>query len=215
MDIEVNTTGTEQDVGDNQTDGGEAQQQEHRAEPGTQPAVMVVPKKKHKSKTRKPLKKSVIRRLCKLPSKKGRSCISGAAEIMYINPEFDLESNIYSQSNCTLPQKLSNLKVRTQRYKPKRAKSKPRSTPKSKLKPRTKVKPHRNSKARSMNKTSRPLHVNNVTYNPPQCLCTEINGEVYKVMDLPEGLEDLSSFLHGNRAGANTREYRSTKRREF
>lgn len=206
VDMEVNITGTEQD-GEHQIDKGA--QQEHGTEPGTQPtAVMVVPKKKPKCKTRKPLKKSVIRRLCKLPSKRGRSRISGAAEIMYTNPEFDLESNIYSHSNCTVPHKLSNLKARPQRSKSVRTKSK--------SKPKSKSKSQRNTKARTKKNTARPLRVS-VTYNPPQCLCTEINGELYKVMDLPEGLEDLSCFLLGNRTGAKARNrratgYRSTKR---
>lgn len=173
----------------------------------TEPQIVALEiKKKPKSKLRKPLKKSVIRRICKLPSKRDRSRISGAAEIMYTNPEFNLDANIYSRSECfTASHKLSNLSTRPQRNKSKRAKPKTKSKSKS----------QRNTKTRSK-KISTKSKLNS-TRNSPQCLCTEINGELYRVMDLPEGLEDLSCFLLGSRPLAMARNrrgigYQSRKR---
>lgn len=169
-------------------DGGGAQ--EVKQAETMQPSISH--KRRHRDCTRKPLKPSVIRRLCEPHSKRGRSRSSAGAEIMYTNPQFSIDSNIHIQG--------SSLNASpSKRPSTRRLPAKLRRTPASKAKRRIKTKSRTKPQHQSRRLSARINQVREASSH--QWLCTEMNGEIYKVMDLPRGLDDLSRLLLG-RPGA-------------
>lgn len=151
-----------------------------------QPSVSI--KKKRREGTRKPLKQSVIRRLCAPHSERGRSRASTAAEVMYTNPQFSMDSNIHSRSSINVSHNHSKLSTH-------RLQTKSRRSPASKAKRRIKTKVRPKTHYMSRRLASRLEQCKDSSSH--LWLCTEMNGEIYKVMDLPRGLEDVSCILLG------------------
>ncbi|KAH8398209.1 hypothetical protein KR222_002864 [Zaprionus bogoriensis] len=147
--------------------------------------------KNRKVKARKSLKQSVIRRLCKIPSKDALSAISASAQVMYTNPQFSMEGSL---SACDVSNTLSQPPSRLSKTKAKKGTASKRVT-KSKAKRIGRQFKAKNRSTRLPAKPPQPSD-SGVAH---QCLCTEINGEVYRVMDLPTGLKD---FLLGARRSA-------------
>lgn len=161
-------------------------------------------KRKHREGTRKPLKASVIRRLCAPHSKRGRPRANGAAEIMYTNPQFSIDSNIHSRSSFNVAHVPSKKSTRL-------LKSKSRRTPASKAKRRIKSKSRSKAKPQSRRLSARVNQIREASEH--HWVCTEINGEIYKVMDLPRGLDDLSCLLLGRPGGKKVLGKRATAKR--
>lgn len=172
------------------------------------PSVSI--KRKRTEGTRKPLKASVIRRLCEPHPKRGRPRASTAAEIMYTNSQFSIYTNNYSRSSFNVSRNSSELSTR-------RMRAKPRRTPASKAKRRikTKARPKTYLHSRKLSAMMEKVRGDPCSYH---WLCTEMNGEIYMIMDLDTGLDDPSCFLLGRpgcskKTRTNRRVGKRTKRR--
>ncbi|XP_023165017.2 uncharacterized protein LOC111595480 isoform X1 [Drosophila hydei] len=163
--------------------------------------------RKPRMRSKKPLKPSVIRRMCQIPSEEGIGADSCDAEIMYTNSQFGRAVDPCNHSSCRMcalaPRRRTKVKGMTAAA----VKSKTKSKRSALSKRRTTAKMARPSKASSDRRVGVKsiLNLEPVNQTPPsaskrsvhtrQCLCTELNGQVYKLMDLPSNADSSSALM--------------------
>ncbi|XP_064537844.1 uncharacterized protein LOC135427994 [Drosophila montana] len=164
--------------------------------------------RKPRVRAKKTLRPSVIRRICQIPSKESKelSSSNNDAEVMYTNSQFGQLFDPCSRSACNMCTLAPRRRTRVRSTAATRSKSKSkakRSSAASKRKMSAKVKRHYTTACdrRLAVKSLLNFEVSNRSLPTQskkrirQCLCTELNGHVYKLMDLPNGLHDGSSLM--------------------
>lgn len=206
-----------------------------------QPEHVKVPKKKPKRgkagrkarvRGKKELKKSVIRRMCRIPSEDGSRVDNRDAEIMYTNSQFGQSTQACNRSSCQVCALAPRRRIRIRALATAAAKAKSKTKrlmPLAKRRTTAKVgRPRKSASARqaassrqaasarkaaSSRKSAsvRPSGAGSISNLDPacpvsltgpqgvgptrQCLCTELNGQVYKLMDLPASIDCSSALM--------------------
>ncbi|XP_030554233.1 uncharacterized protein LOC115757915 isoform X1 [Drosophila novamexicana] len=181
-----------------------AAKEEQAEPPAEEPTTVDKTAKKSRVRAKKTLRPSVIRRICQIPSKESKELSNNDAEVMYTNSQFGQLFDPCSRSACNMCTLAPRRRTKIRNTAKTRSKSKPkRSAAASKRKMTAKVKRHcttacdRRLAVKSLlnfeaSNRSMPTQLKRRTR---QCLCTELNGQVYKLMDLPNGVHDGSSLM--------------------
>lgn len=150
-----------------------------------------------RTRAKKLLKPSVIRRICKVPKKKIKKSIKKTtAKVVYTNSQFGKEPIPCSESgcnSCSLAPPHRKLSIMSKiKLKCRECKAKNRSIRKNSITP--------------------PTEAKEIGMKEHHCFCTELDGQLYKLMDEHKHFNALSSLLLDLRAHHNRMPRLSTKR---